>query len=42
MWGRRNAGAGHAGEALAAWLKIRDAGWLGDCLFAAVECIDAQ
>ena len=42
MWGRGDAGAGHAREALAAWLKMRDAGWLGDCLVAAVDCIDVQ
>ncbi len=42
MWGRGDAGAGHAREALAARLKMRDAGWLGDCLVAAVDCIDAQ
>ena len=42
MWGRGDAGAGHAGEALAARLKMRDAGWLGDCLVAAVDCIDVQ
>ena len=42
MWGRGDAGAGHAREALAARLKMRDAGWLGDCLVAAVDSIDVQ
>ena len=42
MWGRGDAGAGHAREALAARLKMRDAGWLGDCLVAAVDCVDVQ
>jgi hypothetical protein len=42
MWGRGDAGAGHAGEALAARLKMRDGGWLGYCLVAAVDCIDVQ
>ena len=42
MWGRGDAGAGHAREALAVWLKMRDAGLLGDCLFAAVDCVDVQ
>ncbi len=42
MLGRGNAGAGHACEALAAWLKMRDGGWLGYCLVVAVDCIDVQ
>jgi hypothetical protein len=42
MLGLGDAGAGHAREALAAWLKIRDVGWLGYCLVAAVDCIDVQ
>ena len=42
MWGRVDAGAGHAREELAARLKMRDAGWLGDCLVAAVDCVDVQ
>jgi hypothetical protein len=42
MWGRGNAGTGHAREALAAWLKMRDGGFLGFCLVAAVDCIDVQ
>jgi hypothetical protein len=42
MWGRGDTGAGHAREALAAWLKIRDKGLLGDCFVAAVDCIDVQ
>jgi lysozyme family protein len=42
MRGRGDAGAGHAREALAAWLKMRDGGWLGYCLVAAVDCIDVQ
>jgi hypothetical protein len=42
MWGRGDAGAGHALEAGAAWVMMRDAGWLGDCLVAAVDSIDVQ
>jgi hypothetical protein len=42
MRGRGDAGAGHAREALAAWLKMRDGGWLGYCFVAAVDCIDVQ
>ena len=42
MWGRGDAGAGPAREALAARLKMRDAGWLGDCFVAAVDCVDVQ
>ena len=42
MRGRGDAGAGHAREALAARLKMRDAGWLGDCLVAAIDCFDVQ
>jgi hypothetical protein len=42
MWGRGDAGAGHAREAGAAWVRMRDAGWLGDCLVAAVDSIDVQ
>ena len=40
-WGMRgmgDAGAGHAREAVAAWLPMRDVGLLGDCLAAAVDC----
>jgi hypothetical protein len=33
---------GCAHEALAAWLKMRDGGWLGYCLIAAVDSIDVQ
>jgi hypothetical protein len=42
MWGMGDVGAGHAREALAVWLKMRDVGWLGYCLVAAVDCIDVQ
>jgi hypothetical protein len=42
MWGRGDAETGHAREVLAAMLKMRDGGWLGYCLIAAVDSVDVQ
>jgi hypothetical protein len=42
MLGRGYAGTGHAREALSAVLKMRDGGWLGHCLIAAVDSVDVQ
>jgi hypothetical protein len=35
-------GRGMTREVLAAMLKMRDGGWLGHCLIAAVDSIDVQ